>query len=215
MPMAEVIEPVSEQLPWPTQEMWRREFILAIDAGDDDAAEALVSELTPADEPPLLQLAQSGDTDRRWWAVRGLAVVGSAAAIPAIDAALAADDPALRACAALAVGHLHTRHAQATTALLPHLAELLADDHGFVRQAAADGLALCGDDAAPALAEIIFHSEHEGARTRAASALRKIATMRAAGVLYHCLNDRNHLVHTYAFEALDEMGLLENVLVIP
>lgn len=188
------------------------QFLSAIDA-DDDGAEALVSELTPADEPALLDLAQSNDADQRWWAVRSLAAVGGPAAIPAIDAALTADDPSLRACAALAVGHLHARQPQAATSLLAHLADLLADDDGFVRQAAADGLALCGDDAVPALAEVIFHSEHEGARTRAASALRKIATMRAAAVLYRCLNDRNHLVHTYAFEALDEMGLLENILV--
>lgn len=189
------------------------QFLSAIDAGDDDAAEALVSELTPADEPALLDLAQSNDADRRWWAVRSLAAVGGPSATPALDAALVSDDPSLRACTALAVGHLHARQPQAVTSLLAHLADLLADDDGFVRQAAADGLALCGDDAVPALAEVIFHSEHEGARTRAASALRKIATMGAATVLYRCLNDRNHLVHTYAFEALDEMGLLENILV--
>jgi hypothetical protein len=37
--------------------------------------------------------------------------------------------------------------------------------------------------------------------------------MKAAGALYHCLNDANYLVHMYAHEGLDEMGLLENILV--
>jgi HEAT repeat protein len=98
----------------------------------------------------------------------------------------------------------------------PHLdqvAECLKDDDGMVRQVAADALAQCGDDAVPALARILFQQPHEGARTRAAGALRKIATMKAAGVLYALLNDPNHLVRAYAYEGLDDMGLLETVLV--
>ncbi len=39
--------------------------------------------------------------------------------------------------------------------------------------------------------------------------------MKAAAILYALLNDENHLVRAYAYEGLDEMGLLENVLVIP
>ena len=50
-------------------------------------------------------------------------------------------------------------------------------------------------------------------RDSAAGALRKIATMKAAGVLYALLNDPNHLVRAYAYEGLDDMGLLETVLV--
>jgi HEAT repeat protein len=45
--------------------------------------------------------------------------------------------------------------------------------------------------------------------------LRKIATLKAAAILYALLNDENHLVRSYAYEGLDEMGLLENVLVMP
>jgi len=99
------------------------------------------------------------------------------------------------------------------TPYLDQVADCLKDDDGMVRQVAADALAQCGDDAVPALARILFQQAHEGARTRAAGALRKIATMKAAGVLYALLNDSNHLVRAYAYEGLDDMGLLETVLV--
>jgi HEAT repeat protein len=97
--------------------------------------------------------------------------------------------------------------------VLARLAVQLADDDGAVRQAAADALAQCGDDALPALASIL-QTPHEGARTRAAYALRKIASRQAAPILFRLLNDANYMVHTYAYEALDEMGLLENLLVM-
>ncbi len=37
----------------------------------------------------------------------------------------------------------------------------------------------------------------------------------AAGLLYRHLNDPNYLVRTYAYEGLDEMGLLETMLMTP
>jgi HEAT repeat protein len=83
-----------------------------------------------------------------------------------------------------------------------------------VRQAAADALALCGDDAVTTLATVLA-GEEQGARTRAAYALRKIASLAAAAILFRCLNDANYMVHTYAYEGLDELGLLDNLLLIP
>lgn len=191
------------------------EWLAAVDAGDDARAEALVTSLSPADAGALAALAGPPDGDRRWWAVRALAELGGDAAVPVLLAALGSGDAGTRAAAALALGHLHARRPAAVLSALDRLAQALADDDGFVRQAAVDGLALCGDDAVPPLARVIFDSTHEGARTRAASALRNIRTQKAARVLYRCLNDHNHLVHTYAYEGLDEMGLLENMLLWP
>ncbi len=185
----------------------------AIDAGDDEQAERAALRLTVADEPGLLALAQSDDSDRRWWAVRGLAVCGGLQAVPTLLAGLDDKNAGVRAAAVMALAVLH-RHLSA--AVEPHLREaarLLADEDGMVRQAAADTLAQCADDAVPALAETLFQGTHQGARTRAAAALRKIATMKAAAVLYPLLNDANHMVRAYAYEGLDEMGLLENILV--
>lgn len=192
-----------------------QEWLAAIARQDDDEAERLAAELSPADEPALLALADSEDSDERWWAVRGLALAGGPESAPALAAHLQDEQPIVRAAAALALAHLHARCAAAVAERLGGVAELLSDPEGYVRQAAADSLALCGDDAVPALGHVLRYSDHQGARTRAASALRKIATMKAAAILYALLNDENHLVRSYAYEGLDEMGLLENVLVMP
>lgn len=191
------------------------EFLIAVAAGDDVRSEAAALALGPDDEGALIELAQIEFGDMHWWAVRALAEVGGADAAPVIAAALGDHDPALRAAAALALGHLGARQPAAVAAVLPLLAEHLADDDGFVRKAAVDGFALCGVAALPALAAVLQNSAHEGARTRAAVALRALRSTEAAPLLFHFLNDHNHLVHTYCYEALDDLGLLENVLLAP
>jgi HEAT repeat protein len=160
-------------------------------------------------------MAQSADGEERWWAVRGLALVGGVESIVSLAERLRDGQPNVRAAAALALAHLHSRSPEAVVEQLDTVAELLYDEEGYVRQAAADSLALCGDDGVPALGRVLRASRHQGARTRAAGALRKIATIKAAAILYALLNDENHLVRSYAYEGLDEMGLLENVLVMP
>ena len=192
-----------------------QELLRAIARQDDEDAERLALLLTPADEPALLALLVSTNEDERWWAVRGLALAGSRHCIPQLGGCLHDAAAAVRAAAAMALSELHTHYPADVVLELDAVATLLADDEGYVRQAAADSLAQCGDDAVPALGHVLRASEHQGARTRAAGALRKIATMKAAAILYALLNDENHLVRAYAYEGLDEMGLLENVLVIP
>ena len=187
------------------------EFLAALQQGDDAACEAAVNALTPADEAALLALLDDADPDRRWWAVRALAQVGGGDAVPAVAPALADEDAGMRAVAALALGHMYTRAPSDVRRLLPNISALLADDDGLVRQVAGDALSMCGDDAVPVLADVL-RGAHEGARTRAALALGKIATMPAAAVLYQHLNDPNFLVRSHAYEALDDMGLLENLL---
>ena len=192
-----------------------QELLAAVARQDDEEAERMALLLTVADEPALLELSASASEDERWWAVRGLALVGSKESIALLGERLQDEAAAVRAAAAMAVSVLHTRYPEDTAAQLEAVAALLADDEGYVRQAAADCLAQCGDAAVPALGHVLRASSHQGARTRAAGALRKIATMQAAAILYALLNDENHLVRAYAYEGLDEMGLLENVLVIP
>jgi len=120
------------------------------------------------------------------------------------------DESALMELVGLAA--LHVRYPTVVQPLLSNLGRCLADGEGFVRQSAVDSLAKCGDDALDTLADVLAAS-HEGARTRAAITLRKIASMGAAALLFRYLNDSNYLVHTYCNEALDEMGLLDNILV--
>jgi HEAT repeat protein len=195
--------------------MFMQELLRAIARQDDEEAERLAQSLAPADEPALLELLVSTNEDERWWAVRGLALAGSRRCVTQLGRTLYDEAAAVRAAAALALSQLHARYPTDVVSELDAVANLLADDEGYVRQAAADSLAQCGDDAVPALGHVLRTSDHQGARTRAAGALRKIATMKAAAILYALLNDENHLVRAYAYEGLDEMGLLENVLVIP
>jgi len=192
-----------------------QEWLAAIARQDDEETECLSAQLTPADAPALLALAADEDPERRWWAVRGLALVGGPECVDVLAARLRDEQPQVRAAAALALAHLHARYAEAVTDEGLTLAELLADDESYVRQAAADSLALCGEDGVAPLGRVLRNSSHQGARTRAAAALRKIGTLKAAAILYALLNDENHLVRSYAYEGLAEMGLLENVLVMP
>lgn len=192
-----------------------QDWLAAIAQQNDEKAESLATQLTSADAPALLALATSDDAEERWWAVRGLAIAGGPQCVEALAARLQDEQPQVRAAAALALAHLHTRYAEMVSPQLEAVAALLADDEGYVRQAAADSLALCGEDGVTPLGSVLRNSSHQGARTRAAAALRKIATLKAAAILYSLLDDENHLVRSYAYEGLDEMGLLENVLVMP
>ena len=188
-------------------------FLDAVAAGADQQTEQCALALTGEDSLALIALLASPDIDVRWWTARALAVCGDAGAATAIAPLMHDAESSVRAVALLSLGHLHQRQPAEVAPLLDDAAQCLKDDDGLVRQTAADALSMCGDDAVPALARILFQQSHEGARTRAASALRKLATMKAAGVLYAVLNDPNHMVRMYAYEGLDEMGLLETVLV--
>ncbi len=190
-------------------------LLSAVEIQDDDAAEAVVPALTAADEPALLQLLDHENADMEWWVVRALGACGTVAAIRPLLTHLQSPNAALRTVTLMALGQLAIRHPAAMTAHLPQLTTLFTDHDGMVRQVAADALAQCGNLAVPALVDLLRCGTDQSARSRAAYALGKIGTMEAAAPLYHCLNDPNYLVHTYAYEALEKMGLLENMLLQP
>lgn len=201
-----------------SQEYRKEQFLRVIATDDDDATEEIVCLLRPDDQEWLLELAHTDDSDQRWWAIRALALCGSIDCLPVMTDLLDDTDAGVRAATLLALAHLHDRlPSGALEPALAPMANCLTDDEGYVRQAATDALALCGDDAVDTLADVLANvqgDEHEGARTRATASLRKIASMKAAAILYQHLNDPNYLVRLYAYEALDEMGLLENQLLI-
>jgi len=188
-------------------------LLAAIAADHDGAAEALVLQLTAA-EPALVALVEEGNTDERWWAVRALAHCGTPNALSALAATLTDEDATLRVVAAMSLGAFSARWGAALLPYLSQLAARLADEEGAVRQAAADALFQCGDAPVESLVSVLRFSGHEGARSRAAYGLRKIGTPATVPALFRCLNDSNYLVHTYAYEALDEMGLLETQLLV-
>jgi Uri superfamily endonuclease len=195
----------------------------AISAGDDEAAErsaqacAGQTALLPAVRP----LLADSDADRRWWAVRILASLGGDQAGALLVTHLSDPDDATRCAAALGLGQLRAADA------IPALTARLADASGWVRDSAADALAMIGEPALPALVEALKDGR-DGIRVRAAGALRKIvigalAGRRSAefephfwptiGALFTALNDPNRLVRHNAYEALDRLGLLETVII--
>jgi HEAT repeat protein len=191
----------------------RFEAAAAEDAAAEDGARAedLIDLLTPADGPILRQMIESNDLNRRWWGIRALAQVGGEDLVPLVADQLHDRAPEIRAVAAMALGQIHRRAPAAVNVHLPQLALLLEDDDALVRQSAADGLAHCGDDAVDLLAAAL-ESDVEGVRVRAAAALHRIGSMKAAPPLYHHLEDPNPLVRHHAYETLDKLGLLENIL---
>jgi HEAT repeat protein len=197
-----------------SQEVRKERFLQAIAVDDDEMLEEIAYQLLPQDEEWLLEMTHADDVNQRWWAARALALCGSIESLSMLTKLLNDTDAGVRAATLLALAHLHDRlPAEALELTLAPMANCLSDDEGYVRQAATDALALCGDDAVDTLANVLA-GRHDGARTRATASLRKIATMKAAAILFQHLNDPNYLVHLYAYEALDEMGLLENQLLI-
>ncbi len=186
-------------------------FRAAVAAGNDEQAEALVALLTPRDCPGLLEMARQPDPDTRWWALRALAQVGGADAVPTLVEALHDPDPEIRAVAALALAQVHKRAPDAVRPHLAALADLLADPDGMVRQAAGDALAQIGPDAVEVLAQAL-QSPEPAVRGRAAAALHRMGHMDTARHLFPALEDENLLVRHHAYEALDKLGLLNNIL---
>lgn len=191
-------------------------LLRAIKTEDDQATEAAAGALflDNADTlHSLLELAAAGGPDERWWAVRALSMAAESAAGQRRELALAGvvngltdPDESVRCLAALALGKLKAADA------VPALTPLLADSSGWVRGAAADGLAMIGEPAVPALGEAL-HDDREGVRVRAAYALHRIRSVSSARWLFPALADPNPIVHTHVYEALDEMGLLNTLLV--
>jgi HEAT repeat protein len=193
-------------------------------AGDDGRSEIVAQACTGRADllPALAPLLAEGDVDRRWWITRTLALTGGPEAIPLLIERLSDEEESIRCAAAFALASM-----QAETAI-PDLVAHLADPSGWVRDSAADALAMLGESSVHALIEAMADSRG-GVRVRAASALRRIALAgpqpgadldfhsprgQAIGALFRALQDPNYLVHEHAFEALDRLGFLDNLIVI-
>ncbi len=202
-----------------------QDLLSAIATGDDELTERTIQALAGRRDliPALRPLLVDGDADRRWWAVRALALLGGPEAEDAAIQRLSDPDEATRCAAALALGQLKAARA------IPALAERLADPSGWVRDSAGDALAMIGEQALPALLTALADAR-DGVRVRAAAALRKITSQQLAGLrseayppafwpvlsaMFKALNDPNRLVRHNAYEALDQLGLLDEVWIAP
>ena len=178
-------------------------FLDSVAAGDDTRAEEAalaLGHLGDAVLPPLRDLLADADADRRWWAARALAAVGTQAARELLITALADSDPDVRACAAQGLGELRAAEAVA------ELVRCLADPSPFVSRVAADGLARIGLPAVPALIAALQEGEVL-ARAGAARALSVIQPAEAIPALCAALDDPSAIVTYHAEEALERMGV--------
>jgi len=178
-------------------------FLEAIAASDDSRAEQAALALAREGDAalsPLRELLTGDDPDRRWWAARGLAAVGTQAAQDLLIAALDDPDPYVRACAAQGLGELRAGGAVAG------LVRCLTDSSPLVSRIAADGLGRIGAPAVPALIAALQEGEVT-ARAGAARALSVIQPEEAVPALCAALDDPSAIVTYYAEEALERMGV--------
>ena len=181
----------------------------AIEAGDDDACEDIACALSASPRACLLvaPLLDDAWADTRWWGVRALAAASCSESAIGLIGVLADPDDSVRCAAALALGKLGAEDA------VPHLVALLGDDEGLLRTTSASALALIGSPAVPALATAL-ESPFQRVRVQAGHALHKIRQAEAAAALFRALSNSNYLVRSYAYDALDAMGLLDEILVV-
>jgi HEAT repeat protein len=181
------------------------EFLGAIAAGEDTQTEqAALALARKSDEalPSLHELLRDADPERRWWAARAMAAVGTESARTQLIVALGDPDAYVRACAAHGLGEPGDGLEQA----VPPLIKSLADISPLVSRVAADSLARIGSPAVPAL---IAALEAEGASVRAgaARALCIIQPEEAVPALCAALDDPSATVTYYAEEALERLGV--------
>ena len=183
----------------------------AIAAGDDERAEAAaleVGRLGNAALPVLREMLGSEERDRRWWAARALAAVGTKEAVPLLIQVLSDPDPDVRACAVVGLAGLRPEEA------VGPLVVRLSDPSAYVARLAADGLARFGPVAVPALIAALREGD-AAARAGAARALSAIQPEEAVEALCEALDDPSVAVSFYAEEALEKMGVLGLVLFKP
>jgi len=188
-------------------------FLNHIAAGDDERTEkaaVALGRLSNEALSPLRDLMGEADPDRRWWATRALAAVGTSAAQELLVAALADPDPAVRACAAHGIhsaeGEETAEERDRSHEIVTQLVRCLDDPSPLVSRIAADSLARFGPPAVPALVAALQEGE-VATRAGAARALCAIQSEDAIPALCAALDDPSAIVTYYAEEALERMGV--------
>ncbi|MCS7283069.1 MAG: HEAT repeat domain-containing protein [Anaerolineae bacterium] len=170
------------------------------DALAEETALRVGTELGNDALPTLRDWQNSPERDRRWWAVRTLAAIGTPEAVGGLIAALEDPDPDVRACAVVGLAFL--RAAEAVDPLVARL----SDPSAYVARLAADALARIGAPAVPALIAALQEGDTV-TRIGAARALSVIGPEEAVPALCAALDDPSALVTYYAEEALDKLGV--------
>ncbi len=172
-------------------------------SGDDQLAERAALNLgacSAAALPPLQELLQHRDAERRWWAVRALAAIRLPEVPPLLSAAFEDEDLSVRQCAALGL------RAQPDPAALPALLAALGDGDRLLARLAGNALSALGEAAVLGLIDRL-EAAAPPVRGEAARALALIGDKRSIPALFNVLDDGSPLVSLWAEEGLARMGV--------
>jgi HEAT repeat protein len=179
-----------------------QDLLRDLTSGNETRAESAVPELIELGEEAisaLRELTHSSESDHRWWALRVLAQSPHAQAewlVPFLS------DPAreVRQCAALGLAIKPGESAVAP------LVRALSDEDNMVSSLAVNALVKIGAAAVPALIEVVKHAP-QSARIHALRALAEIRDHRAIPVMMKVMEEESVLLHHWAKEGLDRLGL--------
>lgn len=179
-----------------------QDFLTDLTSGNETRAEEAVHSLISLGEesiPALLDLTRSSDVDDRWWGLRVLAQSSHAKAewlVPFLN------DPAreVRQCAALGLAIKPEEGATHS------LVQALSDEDSMVSSLAVNALVKIGKAAVPALIDVVNNGA-QSARIHALRALAEIRDHRAIPVMMKVMEEDSALLHHWAKEGLDRLGL--------
>ena len=177
-------------------------LIVELTSGDEARAEVVVPALIifGADAmPALLDLTRSTDPDHRWWAIRVLAqspLVRTEDLIPLLSDSATE----VRAATALAL------HSHPDEAAIPALIKLLSDEDSITAQLAGNALVAIGSSSVPNLLEVLKEAK-QSARIQAMRALAEIRDHRAIPAMMQAMDEESILLHHWANEGLERLGL--------
>ncbi len=155
----------------------------------------------------LLEYCRSGDPVLQSETIMDLCREKVHAAVPTLLNLLASPDPAVRANAAYALGHLGSQDIQTVAAALVHL---LADPDALVRSDAVDALGLLRYTAAiDPLIGMLHDDEDPVVRASVAEILGDFGEARALAALLQALNDPDESVRAFAACSIGLLGTPE------
>jgi HEAT repeat protein len=172
-------------------------------SGDDQIAESALPHLARMGDvalEQLFQLLKSSEADHRWWAVRSLSLFNSSSVSHRLASALSDPDPSVKYCAALSLRHCPSPQA------IPSLIDCLECPDRLLARLAGDALTAIGEEAIPALAQII-RSPNPASRGEAARALAKMDNPAVIPILYSVGEDPSAIVQYWLDEAFERLGL--------
>ena len=171
-------------------------------SGDEARAEDAVTALIELGQdviPALRDLTLSPDADSRWWALRTLAqspLLRTEWLVPFLND----PSPEVRQCAVLGLAVKPDEHATSS------LVQALGDEDSMVCSLAVNALVKIGGAAVPSLIEVV-KGKKQSARIHALRALAEIGDQRAIPVMMSVMDEDSALLHHWAQEGLERLGL--------